>query len=321
MMLVVFTVFLGMELKSAVGTSTFIMTFTALIASFSHIMIHPAIILERWNVSLLCIVVATIASLLSAQFANRVNNKTVGLVTSVILTLLGASMLILHYYSIISKISIIVDVLHCLGMFVIYIIPCVIVLLGIKFFIQVPQFIFRKLLHIVAFSCTSFLIIVAKSWQAATISSCLIAILIYSILSIFEENTWYSNLFVQKKTGEVKRSLLMLFFMIATITVVSWGVFNKPYLAVIAILMWGTGDGTAALIGIPYGKHKITLPYTNGNKSWEGTITMAIISFLSGIVCFIFFYHYPIINIWFMTVIGAIVGSIMELFHLVSMTQ
>lgn len=41
MMLVVFTVFLGMSLKTAVGTSTFIMTFTALIASVSHILIHP----------------------------------------------------------------------------------------------------------------------------------------------------------------------------------------------------------------------------------------------------------------------------------------
>ena len=80
MMLVVFTAFLGMELKTAVGTSTFIMTFTALIASVSHILIHPAILLEKWDVMLLCIAVATAASLASARFANRVNNRTVGLV-------------------------------------------------------------------------------------------------------------------------------------------------------------------------------------------------------------------------------------------------
>ncbi len=97
MMLVVFTAFLSMELKTAVGTSTFIMTFTALIASVSHILIHPAIILERWDVLLICIVVATTASLVSAQFANRVKNRTVGLVTGVVLTVLGASMLILKY--------------------------------------------------------------------------------------------------------------------------------------------------------------------------------------------------------------------------------
>ena len=59
MMLVVFTAFLGMELKSSVGTSTLIMTFTALIASISHIVIHPAILFERGDVLLVCIITAT----------------------------------------------------------------------------------------------------------------------------------------------------------------------------------------------------------------------------------------------------------------------
>ena len=99
MMLVVFTAFLKMDLKTAVGTRTFIMTATALIASISHIIIEPSIILERWNVMLLCIIVATVSSLISAQFANRVSNRTVGLVTGVVLTVLGASMICLNYYT------------------------------------------------------------------------------------------------------------------------------------------------------------------------------------------------------------------------------
>ena len=107
MMLVVFTAFLSMELKTAVGTSTFIMTFTALIASVSHIIIHPTIILERWDVLLICIVVVTVASLVSAQFANQVKNRTVGLVTGVVLTVLGAAMLILNYRSVLLSVNMI----------------------------------------------------------------------------------------------------------------------------------------------------------------------------------------------------------------------
>ena len=98
MMLIVFSVFFGMELKTSVGTSTFIMTFTALIASVSHIMIHPAIVFEKWDIMLLCIIIATIASLVSARFANRVKNRTIGLVTGVVLTILGAAMIILNYW-------------------------------------------------------------------------------------------------------------------------------------------------------------------------------------------------------------------------------
>ncbi|MDE6640313.1 MAG: sulfite exporter TauE/SafE family protein [Acetatifactor sp.] len=118
MMLVVFTAFLGMELKTAVGTSTFIMTFTALIASVSHIIIHPAIVLERWDVLLICIVAATAASLVSAQFANRVKNRTVGLVTGAVLTVLGAAMLILNYWSVLSGIAILATTIRCPGKFI-----------------------------------------------------------------------------------------------------------------------------------------------------------------------------------------------------------
>ncbi len=98
MMLVVFTAFLGYDLKTAVGTSTFIMTFTALIGFISHSLIHPAIVLERWDVLIICIVTATAASLISAKFANKVNSKTVGRVTGVILTVLGAAMIYLNYF-------------------------------------------------------------------------------------------------------------------------------------------------------------------------------------------------------------------------------
>ncbi len=98
MMLVVFTAFLGYDLKTAVGTSTFIMTFTALIGFISHSAIHPDIILKRWDVLIICIIVATISSLISARFANRVNNKTVGRVTGIILVILGGSMIYLNYF-------------------------------------------------------------------------------------------------------------------------------------------------------------------------------------------------------------------------------
>lgn len=97
-MLIVFTVFLGMELKTAVGTSTFIMTFTALIASVSHMLIDPTILAEKSGVMALCVVLATSASLVSARFANRVDNRTVGLATGVVLTLLGGAMLALRFF-------------------------------------------------------------------------------------------------------------------------------------------------------------------------------------------------------------------------------
>ena len=97
MMLVVFTAFLRMERRAAVGTSTFIMTFTALIAFVSHSAIDPTIILDDWQLLVLCVVTESAASIASARFANRVNSRTVGLVTGAALTAIGAVMLVVNY--------------------------------------------------------------------------------------------------------------------------------------------------------------------------------------------------------------------------------
>ncbi len=282
MMLVVFTAFLGMELKTAVGTSTFIMTFTALIASVSHILIHPAILTEKWSVMLLCISVATAASLLSARFANRASGRTVGLVTGGVLTALGAVMLLLNFREQIAAVPVAADTLRCFGRLICYIVPCVAVLLPIRFLTRVPSFVFRKLLHIVAFSCFTVMLLTAESWQAAALTSLTAAAVIYPLLALVEKEPWYGELFVQKSPGEIKRSLLMLFLMFAAVIAVSWGLFGAPDAAAAAILAWGVGDAAAALVGIPFGKHKVKIRPVNGKKSLEGSCAMLVVSALAG---------------------------------------
>ncbi|MBQ9663831.1 MAG: TSUP family transporter [Oscillospiraceae bacterium] len=313
MMLVVFTAFLGMELKTAVGTSTFIMTFTALIASVSHILIHPAILLEKWDVMLLCIVVATAASLVSARFANRVSNRTVGLATGAVLTILGGAMLLLNFWPVLSAIPLFTQTVSCLGRLIFYLVPCVIVLLPIRFLTRVPSFVFRKLLHIVAFSCFVIMELSARSWQAAALTSIIIGAVIYPVLALLEDEKWYGELFVQKSKGEVKRSLLMLFFMFAVVIAVAWGIFGKPHIAAAAILMWGAGDAAAALVGIPFGAHKVRCRPVYGRKSWEGSLTMLVISFLAGAGLLWLYHGFPFAGVWMPVTVAAIAGTLVEM--------
>ncbi len=314
MMLVVFTAFLGMELKTAVGTSTFIMTFTALIASVSHILIHPAIILEKWDALLICIITATAASLLSARFANRVKNRTVGLVTGAVLTLLGGAMLILNYWKYLSGFSLIRDVFHCIGVLAAFIAPCLLILLPVRFLTKIPSFIFRKLLHIVAFTCVSLTILTSRNWQAASLTCVVFAVIVYPLLVLVEKESWYPKLFVEKTKGEVRRSLLMLFLMVAVMIAVCWGVFGEPVLCAAAILMWGTGDAAAALVGIPFGRHKIKTRWTDGKKSWEGSLAMFAVSFLSGFLMLLTAHNAGLGYVFLSAFFGALLGSLMELF-------
>ena len=314
MMLIVLTAFFGMELKTAVGTSTFIMTFTALIASVSHILIHPAIVLDKWDVMLVCISAATVASLVSARFANRVNNRTVGLVTGAVLTVLGASMIMLNYWDFISQCDLAVQVLRCFGILAAYISACLALLLPIRFLTKIPSFIFRKMLHIAAISGISMMILIAESWGAATITSGLLSLVIYPALLIAERKPWFDTLFVQKSKGEIKRSMVLLFVMLTAVIAVAWGIFDEAELAATAVLMWGTGDAAAALFGIPFGKHKVHSRFTDGKKSWEGTFAMFVVSCAVGFLALILTRETELWRVLVVSGICALSGAATELF-------
>jgi len=172
--------------------------------------------------------------------------------------------------------------IRCFGRLVLYIVPCVMVLLPVRLFTKVPSFVFRKMLHIVAFTCFTVMMLSAASWQAAALTSLIIAAIAYPLLARFENRSWYAGLFVQKSPGEIKRSLLMLFLMFAAVIALSWGILGKPDAATASILMWGVGDASAALVGIPFGKHKIKGWRLDGKKSLEGSISMLIVSALTG---------------------------------------
>ena len=86
MMLLILTSVLGYELKTAVGTSVFIMTFTALTGAVSHFAIGGMPDLFVW---VLCIVFTFIWARIAAVFANKATPKTLNRATGVILVILG----------------------------------------------------------------------------------------------------------------------------------------------------------------------------------------------------------------------------------------
>lgn len=313
MMLVVFTVFLGMDRRSAVGTSTFIMTFTALIASISHILIHPAIISEKLVILLICIIVTTAFSLISAQFANKVNNKLVGIVTGIILTLLGAFLIVLNYWDSIQNFTIIYDVLICLGKYLCYIIPVAVTLIIIKFLFKIPREVFRKMLHAAAFTSSAVIVYHADNWLIASLTLIIFAIIVYPILKLFEHWKGYDDLFIQRKTGEIKKSLLLLFISNAIFIAISWGIFDLPHIAIVSIFMWGFGDAAAALIGKRYGKHHVHIKFADEKKTWEGTCAMFVTACVIGTLYMTFISIHSLGISFIFSCIASIFGAYTEL--------
>ena len=93
MMLLILTGVLGYELKTAVGTSVFIMTFTALTGSVSHFAIGGA---PDWPVFVLCVVSTLLWARIAAVFANKAEPATLNRATGVVLVVLGLVIMVFN---------------------------------------------------------------------------------------------------------------------------------------------------------------------------------------------------------------------------------
>lgn len=94
MMLLLLTGVLGYELKTAVGTSVFIMTFTALTGAVSHFAIGG--MPDLWCL-IFCVASTLLWARIAAKFANKATPATLNRATGVILVVLGAAILAVNF--------------------------------------------------------------------------------------------------------------------------------------------------------------------------------------------------------------------------------
>jgi len=92
-MLLILTSVLGYELKTAVGTSVFIMTFTALTGAISHFSIGG---IPDIASLVFCVLSTLLFARIAAKFANKAEPKVLNRVTGVVLALIGSVILLVN---------------------------------------------------------------------------------------------------------------------------------------------------------------------------------------------------------------------------------
>lgn len=95
MMLLVLTSVLGYELKTAVGTSVFIMAFTALTGALSHFAIGGGI--TDWSILLMCILSTLVFAQLTARFANKASARAMNRALGFGLTVMSLAMILVNF--------------------------------------------------------------------------------------------------------------------------------------------------------------------------------------------------------------------------------
>lgn len=150
-----------------------------------------------------------------------------------------------------------------------------------RILIRIQDEIFRKILHCILLGSLLIFIFCFDTWWISALEAIGFAVVVYPILMFFERYETFSKLTTERKKGELKSSLLLVFLMFATIITICWGFLGDKYLVIASIYAWGFGDAAAAIIGKRFGKHKISWKYTDGKKSVEGSTAMFITSLIS----------------------------------------
>ncbi len=161
---------------------------------------------------------------------------------------------------------------------------CVALVFVVRRFITMPREVARKSLHMILLGSIFIWVYGFNTWWIAALATLAFMVLVYPILAAAERRSAYAEALVERKPGEIKRSLVAVCLTFALLILLCWGALGQKYLVIAAVLGWGLGDAAAALVGKRYGKHIIEGPFVEGRKSLEGTLAMFVVSFAAVLV-------------------------------------
>ncbi len=177
----------------------------------------------------------------------------------------------------------------------------------LRLFVQIPKELFRKILHIICVMSVFVLLWTNSEWYIAEFVVLIFTLILYPVLTFAEQIPAFGNLLSERRTGEIKSSLIIVHIMFALLTLIFWGLLgeNWKFVIIASVSAWGFGDAAAALIGKRFGRRKIEHKLTDGKKTWEGTFSMFIVSGTAICVSLLLFSG----NTWYLSLILGLLAA------------
>lgn len=173
------------------------------------------------------------------------------------------------------------DIAFGSGVIVLYFLITASTALILRKSVHIRDEIFRKGLHFILLGSLLVWVLSFSVWWHAALTSVCFALVLYPVLCLTERIKGFSAFVTERKSGELKLSLLIVFAMFSVVVSVCWGWLNDKMLVLASIYAWGFGDAAAALVGKRFGKHAITGKHIEGRKSAEGSFAM----FITSLIC------------------------------------
>ena len=112
----------------------------------------------------------------------------------------------------------------------VYFIICASVSLIFRKIIKIPDELFRKILHFILLTSLLVFVFAYSTWWISALTCICIIAIAYPILFLFERFKTYSETLTERKKGELRSSLIIVFVMFATVISVFWGGFGEKNL-------------------------------------------------------------------------------------------
>lgn len=199
------------------------------------------------------------------------------------------------------------EALSGFGWFTLYYIIGATLLILMRTYLNLPKELFRKMLHMVCVLSVFVLLYAFDTWYSAALCAILFAIVIYPIIHWLERFPKVMELLIQRRSGEIKFSLMIVFFMMAVLIFVFWGLLGPSwkYIIIAAIMAWGLGDAAAALVGKHLGKRHFKLRFADKKKTVEGSLSMCIVSALAILMTLLISTALP----WYWCLLAALIAA------------
>lgn len=202
------------------------------------------------------------------------------------------------------------------GVLILYFLCAASAALLLRNIIRLPKEVFRKILHFILLGSVFVFTEAFQHPSVAALASAFFALLLYPVLQVLERVPGYSDLLTERGHGEIKRSLLLVFFMFSFILLLCWGILERKYLVLASVLAWGVGDAAAALFGKKFGRNRLRGRGLSGEKTLEGFLAMFFFSFVA--VFTVFLRHQPDLAIGYgpLAFVTAGVTAVVELYSM-----
>ena len=162
-----------------------------------------------------------------------------------------------------------------------YIVPAAVTMLLLRRYTKIHDELFRKSLHFIMVGAYILFLFTFQTWWISAVFVGLLAVAFFAVFSLLGRIPGFPEFINERKCGELRVSMSLALLMVVLSICLCWGWLEDRYLALAGLYAWGVGDGSAALVGKAFGKHKIPWKLADGKKSWEGSIAMLLTASLA----------------------------------------